>query len=92
MPNQRERYSNGGTTTTTGPRPIKGFFKKVASAALNRTPVGKAINVIGTTSRIARGTIKTKGPVNVGGAVTGRLGSRIKARKKARKAAKKTKT
>ena len=91
MPKQRERYSNGGGTT--GPRPIKGFFKKVASAAINKSPAGRAINVIGTTGRVARGTIATKGPVNVGGAVTsGRLGSRMKARKKARKAAKKAKT
>lgn len=93
MPKQRERYSNGGTTGgATGPRPIKGFLKKVTSTAINKSPAGQAINVVGNTVRVARGKVG-KGPVNVGRAVTsGRLGSRIKARRKARKAAKKAKT
>ena len=58
MPKQRERYSNGGTTGgATGPRPIKGFLKKVTSTAINKSPAGQAINVVGNTVRVARGKI-----------------------------------
>ena len=94
MPKQRERYSNGGGTT--GPRPIKGFFKKVASTAINKSPAGQAINVVGNTVRVARGKVG-KGPVNVGRAVTsgaitsGQARARRKERRKARKARRKGK-
>jgi len=66
----------------------------IASDAINRTPLGGAINVIGTGVRAARGTLPTKGPVNVGGKITSRIGSRMKrnrARRKAERKARKSK-
>ena len=67
----------------------RGAPKGIASTAINRTPLGTAINVVGTGIRAARGTLPTKGPVDVGGRITSGIGSRMKGRIGRRKAKRK---
>ena len=66
----------------------RGIPQGIASTAINRTPLGTAINVGGTGIRAARGKLGTKGPVNVGKGITSRIGSRIRKRRAERKARK----
>ena len=67
----------------------RGIPQGIASTAINRTPLGGAINVVGTGVRAARGKLGTKGPVNVGGTITSGIGSRMKERRARRKAKRK---
>ena len=70
----------------------RGIPQGIANTAINRTPLGTAINVGGTGIRAARGKLGTKGPVNVGKRITSgigaRIGSRIRKRRAERKARK----
>jgi hypothetical protein len=67
----------------------RGIPQGIASTAINRTPLGEVINVVGTGVRAARGKLGTKGPVNVGGTITSGIGSRMKERRARRKAKRK---
>ena len=66
----------------------RGIPQGIASTAINRTPLGGAINVVGTGVRAARGKLGTKGGVNVGKGITSVIGSRIRKRRAERKARK----
>ena len=84
MDNRRKKtlYVQGGGQV--GP-----LLKRVTTGAINRTPAAGAINILGTGIRAARGTLPTKGPVNVGGTITSGIGSRMKERRARRKAKRK---
>ena len=66
----------------------RGIPQGIASTAINKTPLGTAINVVGTGVRAARGKLGTKGGVNVGKGITSVIGSRIRKRRAERKARK----
>ena len=67
----------------------RGIPQGIASTAINRTPLGTAINVGGTGIRAARGKLGTKGRVNVGKRITSGIGSRIGSRIRKRRAERK---
>ena len=67
----------------------RGIPQGIANTAINRTPLGTAINVGGTGIRAARGKLGTKGRVNVGKRITSGIGSRIGSRIRKRRAERK---